>query len=106
MVDEVAKVAIECGVHGVQVLVASVEVQVEQVGSDIGNSFQISKALKSCRFSIISFEFLAPALCVILLPPLLGLLAGDHLPHIPETKSIMHSLKMCRIQILYWPPLD
>ena len=36
MVDEVAKVAIECGVHGVQVLVPSVEVQVEQVGSDIG----------------------------------------------------------------------
>ena len=36
MVDEVADVAIECCVHCVQVLVPSVEVQVEQVGSDIG----------------------------------------------------------------------
>ena len=35
MVDEVADVAVECCVHGVQVLVPSVEVQVEQVGSDI-----------------------------------------------------------------------
>ena len=35
MVDEVADVAIEGCVHSVQVLVPSVEVQVEQVGSDI-----------------------------------------------------------------------
>ena len=35
VVYEVAEVAIECSVHRVQVLVPSIEVQVEQVGSDM-----------------------------------------------------------------------
>ena len=107
VVDEAADVAIEGSITCVRVLILTVEVKVEEIGSEnkeysdpyvrtSPNTKQV-KSYKGRHPKKIDFVWMpslkhradSPSLGVVLLPSLLRLLAGDHLPNIPGQNQLV-----------------
>ena len=101
MVDEAADVAIEGSITCVRVLILTVEVKVEKIGSEnkeysdpyirtSPNTKQVkSSKAQGVKSSLIKQRADSPSLGVVLLPSLLRLLAGNHLANIPGQNQLV-----------------